>query len=103
MTITNKNIGIITLLKIFAVIAGIYLFYYWDVVFNPDISPYEHNYNICMKDYNAEYKGVIIKNFMGARGGCYSKLLDGSIYTWYYSVNVIKSIRYKDTVEEWEL
>jgi hypothetical protein len=98
----NKYSGIITILKIVGVIAGLYISFIFIRKSDPNINAYEHNYKICLKDYASEYSGVIIKNFF-SRGTYMSQLSNNKIFVCYCRDKMFKMYYKGDSLIEWEL
>lgn len=99
----NRNIGIITLLKLALVIVVGYTYYYFTVVLYPDIPDDVRGYKKCLEVYNNEFKGTIVKNWNSTRGGYFTKISNGAFFRWRCSENVRRLILYEDSAGIWEL
>lgn len=100
--VNEKYSGIIGMLKFVGVIVDIYIAIVFVRKFDPNITAYEHNYKNCIKNYNSEYSGIILKNFF-SRGTYMSLLSNEEIFKYYCRDKVFKRYYDGDSLIRWEL
>ncbi len=98
----NKYSGLLTILKIVGVLAGFYFAFLFIKKSDPNITVFEQSFNVCLKNYNSEYSGTIIKNFF-SRGTYMSQLSNNKIFVCYCRDKVFKRYYDGDSLIRWEL